>query len=410
MNEEALIQKKLINFREELSTELDKILVYWGNKTPDTVNGGFFGQLDARDQPQAEAPKGSVLNARILWAFSAAFNLTGDGIYLQQAERACKYILDHFVDKAAGGVYWTVDYKGNKLDTKKQVYASAFTIYALAEYYRATRIKQVLDSAIALYTVLEEKAYDRVYSGYFEAFTEDWSPIGDTRLSQKDVNVEKSMNTHLHVLEGYTNLYSIWPDAGLKGQILGLLDNFSRHIIGSESATQTLFFDAAWTVRSETISFGHDIEASWLLLEAARIISSEPLVRKFETVSLQLAEKVLGGLDQDGGLWYELEPATATLTKEKHWWVQAEAMVGFFNAWEISGRPVFLETSLRSWAYVQEKIIDKAGGEWHWGIQHDGTVMPGQDKAGIWKCPYHNSRACIELIRRISLNAYLRKA
>lgn len=403
-----MLKKQLLTYREELSRELDDILKYWLKNTPDLKEGGFIGQINEGGQAIAIADKGSVLNARILWSFSAAFNLTGDGFYLKYAESAFKYINSYFIDKQFGGVYWSVNYKGIKQNAKKQIYASAFTIYGFAEYYRATRISSVLDIAISLYETVIEKSLDQENGGYFEAFSETWSPIDDLRLSQKDVNVQKSMNTNLHVLEAFSNLYSIWPDKDLKNHISSLLKNFSDHIIYPGLNCQVLFFDNKWNPKSTTVSYGHDIEASWLLLEAAEIIGETDLIENFKVQALKLASQAMVGLDTDGGLFYEYEPENKMLIGEKHWWVQAEAMVGFFNAWEISNENIFLDASLKCWQFTQKYILDKNRGEWYWGVGADHSPMIGQDKVGIWKCPYHNTRACIELIRRISINPVIR--
>ena len=403
-----MLKKQLLTYREELGRELDDILKYWLKNTPDLKEGGFIGQINEGGQAIAIADKGSVLNARILWSFSAAFNLTGDGFYLEYAERAFKYINTYFIDSLYGGVYWSVNYKGIKQNSKKQIYASAFTIYGFAEYYRATRISSVLDIAISLYETVIEKSLDQENGGYFEAFSENWSPIDDLRLSQKDVNVQKSMNTNLHVLEAFSNLYSVWPDKDLKNHIRRLLMIFSDHIIHPGLDCQVLFFDNKWNPKSTTVSYGHDIEASWLLLEAAEITGELDLIEKFKTQALKLATQAMVGIDLDGGLFYEYEPENKKLISEKHWWVQAEAMVGFFNAWEISNNERFLTASLKSWKFTKQYILDRNLGEWYWGVGDDHLPMPGQDKVGIWKCPYHNTRACIELIRRISINPVIR--
>ncbi len=403
-----MLKKQLLTYREELGRELDDILKYWLKNTPDLKEGGFIGQINEGGQAIAIADKGSVLNARILWSFSAAFNLTGDGFYLEYAERAFKYINTYFIDSLYGGVYWSVNYKGIKQNSKKQIYASAFTIYGFAEYYRATRISSVLDIAISLYETVIEKSLDQENGGYFEAFSENWSPIDDLRLSQKDVNVQKSMNTNLHVLEAFSNLYSVWPDKDLKNHIRRLLMIFSDHIIHPGLDCQVLFFDNKWNPKSTTVSYGHDIEASWLLLEAAEITGELDLIEKFKTQALKLATQAMVGIDTDGGLFYEYEPENKKLISEKHWWAQAEAMVGFFNAWEISNNERFLTASLKSWKFTKQYILDRNLGEWYWGVGDDHLPMPGQDKVGIWKCPYHNTRACIELIRRISINPVIR--
>ncbi len=402
MNERDNVKALLDSYRVELDTALADIMDYWINSTPDIEEGGFYGKIDNENHIIPGSLKGSVLNARILWSFSSAYNLTGDEEYLAMADRAYRYLIEYFIDKTYGGVYWTVDHAGNKLDTKKQVYASAFAIYGLSEYYKAVKKPEVLDDAISLFRLLVDKCFDWAKTGYFEAFTEDWHPIADLRLSAKDANEKKTMNTHLHVLEGYANLYRVWPDKTLKNHIILLLNNFSEHFVDMRNGHLNLFFDENWNKRSTLVSYGHDIEAAWLLLDSAEAINDGALIENFKTIAIKITDATLEGLDAGGGLWYEYEPANDHLVKEKHWWVQAEAMIGFFNTWQLTGDDKYLRLSLKNWEFVKNKILDRVNGEWFWGIDENGRPMPNEDKAGLWKCPYHNSRACIELINRIS--------
>jgi cellobiose epimerase len=392
----------LQTYKDELNTELIRIMDYWSRYMVDDKNGGFFGKIDEHNNRAPHAPKGSVLNARILWSFSAAYNQDQTAYYLDLAQRAYEYIVDHFIDHEHGGVYWTVDYQGKPLDTKKQVYAIAFTIYGLSEYYIASKDEGAKDWAIRLYHLLVEKSFDAEQTGYFEAFDRKWQPISDLRLSAKDANEKKTMNTHLHVLEGYTNLYRIWPDGGLRKQILTLLYDFIDHFIDPKKHTLNLFFDENWKLRSNLISYGHDIEAAWLVLRAAEIIGDDKLTGQLQAIAVDIAKATEKGLDKDGGMWYEYEPADNRLIKEKHWWVQAEAMIGYWNAYQISGDEKYAQLSLNNWIFVKDKILDEKNGEWHWGINQHGHLMPDEDKAGLWKCPYHNTRACIEIINRIN--------
>jgi mannobiose 2-epimerase len=387
-------------YRKELESELANIIRYWSTYTVDAVHGGFLGKIANDNSADEFADKGAVLNARILWSFSAAYNLD-KGYDLALADRAYNYIAGHFLDSDFGGVYWTVDYLGKPKDTKKQVYALAFTIYALSEYFMARGYDVVKDHAIALYRDLVKYSYDAVKGGYFEAFSREWKELGDLRLSDKDANEKKTMNTHLHILEAFTNLYRIWPDEELKERIIALIKDFSTYIVDLETARMILFFDEDWNRKSDVISYGHDIEASWLLQEAAEVVHEPELLNEVKALAVKMAEAALAGLDADGSLWYEQEPAAAHTIKEKHWWVQAEAMVGFYNAWQVSQDTKFLDTSINTWNFVKAQILDKEHGEWFWGITPEGNLMEGEDKAGLWKCPYHNSRACIELIRRI---------
>jgi mannobiose 2-epimerase len=388
-------------FKSELQQELDAILTYWMQYAIDEEQGGFFGSIDNNNISDIGAPKGCVLNARILWTFSAAFHCTGEQAYATMAHRAFAFIQQHFVDSEYGGVYWSVTNRGDLPDGKKQLYAQAFVLYACSEYYRALQVEPAKNLAIELYELIQEKSFDKEKGGYFEAYSREWQPMGDLRLSNKDANEKKTMNTHLHMLEAYTCLYRIWPHQQLAQHITSLLNNFDDHIINKETGHLHLFFDEDWTVKSDTVSYGHDIEASWLLLEAAEVIGDEALVAKMKTLAIKMADAVIIGLDTDGGLWYEYEARHNRLIKEKHWWPQAEALVGFYNAWQLSDRHEFLQYAFNNWAFIKQYIRDTKNGEWFWGINEDHSVMPNQDKAGFWKCPYHNGRACMEIIRRI---------
>lgn len=389
------MNKALVAYREELTTALYDILLYWEQFTIDTKDGGFYGAINNDNVVQQGSPKGSVLNSRILWTFSAAYKFNPKPGYLTLAERAYQYIRTYMQDPAYRGVYWSVTATGEPLETRKQVYGQAFLIYALSEFYAINNVPEVLDWAIEVYRLLETHSYDPVYGGYYEAFSREWGPLEDLRLSAKDDNAAKTMNTHLHVLEAYTNLYRIWPDTGLRNKIHGLIDIFLEKIIDPATHQQILFFNTAWEPQSTVISYGHDIETSWLLQDAAEVLADGPLLERVKKNTVEMAQAAIAGIATDGSLQYEDD------NTEKHWWVQAEAMVGFFNAWQLSGEDKYLQLSLRNWEFVKKYIIDKKKGEWFWGVTDALEVMPGQDKAGFWKCPYHNSRACLELIHRI---------
>jgi cellobiose epimerase len=390
----------LFKYRSELERELENILAYWMRYTLDTSNGGFFGKIDHYNKVYPEAPKGSVLNARILWTFSAAYNLTKKQEYLSVAQRAFLYLEQHFIDKEFGGVFWTVDHKGQPLDTKKQIYAMAFAVYGLTEFYSASQDEGALKTAISIYSDIVGHSYDKTHGGYIEALTRDWEEIGDLRLSTKDFNEKKSMNTHLHVLEAFANLYSVRPNEVLKQELTELIQLFLDYIISPMTNHLVLFFDEEWNTRSDIVSYGHDIEAAWLLQETAELLNRKQLLSSVKTRSVQLAIAAEEGLDKDGGLWYEYEQGN--LVKQKHSWPQAEAMIGFFNTWQNTGQEKFLSQSLQSWEFVKQYIHDKKCGEWYWGVNEDYSPMEQEDKVGIWKCPYHNSRACIEIIKRIN--------
>jgi mannobiose 2-epimerase len=392
-------------YAAEVQSELTGILEYWMKNMPDNQFGGYIGRIKDDNTRDAQSQKGSVLNSRILWAFSAAYNQTGEGKYLDHADRAYRYFIEHFIDKEYGGVYWSVEHNGEPADTKKQIYAQAFAIYALAEYYKCDPSQEVLLAAIDIFQHIEKHSFDNEHGGYLEAFSREWDLLSDQRLSEKDANEKKTMNTHLHLLEAYANLFIILPDDKLKERISKLLDNFLDHFINENTGHLELYFDDEWNLKSTTISYGHDVEAAWLLPEAAELTGEEDIIEKFHQASVNLATAAVTGLDEDGGLWYESN--AGNMVREKHWWVQAEAMVGFFNAWQINNDAAFLEKSYSSWHFIKTSLLDQPAGEWHWGTDENNVLMSNKDKAGLWKCPYHNARACMVILNRImTLDVY----
>jgi len=393
------VTDKLVKLKSELEKELANILHYWMHHAVDEKCGGFYGKIDNDNVVDVNAPKGLVLNGRILWAFSAAYNHTGEKQYLAIADRAWHFLVNHFLDNQFGGFYWSLGKDGEIGDSKKQIYGIAFCLYGFSEYYKATNNSKALQQAKYCYFCIERYSFDKDRGGYLEAFTRNWEPISDLRLSTKDANEKKTMNTHLHVLEAYANLYKVWNDEKLRNSIRLLLETFIKYFVNSDSGHLYLFFDEEWQVKGDIVSYGHDIEAAWLLLEAAEIIGDDEMVGKIKLISVKMAVAAAKGLDIDGGLWYEVEHGK--LVYQKHSWPQAEAMVGFFNAWQITNDKKYLHYVLNNWQFIQQYMVDKENGEWFWGVNRDHTVMDGKDKAGFWKCPYHNSRACLELIRRI---------
>jgi mannobiose 2-epimerase len=392
----------LTQFREGLEKELkENILPWWMHHAPDHELGGFHGYIDHQNQVVRGRAKGAVLNARILWTFSAAYRMYPDPDYLDTARRAYAYIISYFTDKKHGGVYWELEPDGSVRSSRKQIYAIAFTIYGLVEYHLACGDDQPLKYALGLFRDIEAHALDPLYNGYTEALSRQWTALEDLRLSEKDANESKTMNTHLHILEAYGNLYRIWKDPLLETALENLIRLFLKTFVDPDRMQLNLFFDDHWTLKSSMVSYGHDIECSWLLHEAALILGNEELMKDTEEVAVKMARASEEGLDASGGLHYEYFPDTMALDKDKHWWPQAEAMVGYFNAWQLSGEKDFLDRSMGSWSFIREQLIDHDLGEWYWSVNDQGKPRTENEKAGFWKCPYHNGRACMELIRRI---------
>ena len=389
------------NLKQTMKDVLEhNILSYWIDHVVDKENGGFYGRIDGDDQIHAQAEKGAVMNARILWAFSAAYRVLRNPAYLEAATRAKDYFLAHFVDKENGGVYWSVDYQGNPLDTKKQTYAIGFAIYGFSEYARATGDAEVLEMAKRLYHDIETHAYDSENQGYIEALTCDWQPIADMRLSDKDENGSRTVNTHLHIIEPYTNLYRVWKDAALEKSIRNLLDIFTDKLLNPETHHLDLFFDDKWQGKRNVESYGHDIEASWLLHETALVLDDKTVLQKMEQVIRRIADAADEGLRPDGSMVYEHWKDTDEYDLQRQWWVQCENIIGHIDLYQYFGYEDSLEKAIQCWNFVQKNLIDAKNGEWHWAVLDDGSINLKDDKAGFWKCPYHNSRMCLELIER----------
>ena len=380
---------------------MGNILPFWLEKTIDRENGGFYGRIDGHGVLHKEAEKGAILNARILWTFSAAYRVLRKPEYLEAATRAKDYVIAHFYDKEFGGTYWSLDYLGQPKDTKKQFYAIGFMIYGLSEYARATGDKEALDYAIRLFDTIESHSFDRENNGYIEACTREWGEIADMRLSDFDANYPKSQNTHLHIIEPYTNLFRVWKDERLERALRNLINIFTDHILNPETHHLDLFFENDWTRGAGHLeSYGHDIECSWLMHEAALVLGDKDVLAKVEPVVQMVAKASEKGLNADGSMIHEANLDTGHVDDDLHWWVQAETVVGFFNIYQYFGDETALDKAERCWQYIKDNLIDRENGEWFWSRHADGTLNTDDDKAGFWKCPYHNGRMCLEIIER----------
>lgn len=408
-------------FKEELEKCLrENILPYWMEKMKDP-SGGYYGRRDGHGHLYKDSPKGAILQARILWTFSAAYNALHNPEYLKDATHAYEFIRDHFIDKENGGAYWSVSADGQPLDMKKQFYAIAFIIYGLSEYYIASDDHDALKLAYNLYESIETHARDRKKDGYIEAANCDWSPIEDMRLSERDANASKTMNTHLHILEGYTNLLRalrVAKERGVAGATdseigkvkesnIYLLRLFLDRIENPDNHHLTLFFDDDWNKYDDAESYGHDIEASWLLLETAYVIGDDRLIAETLDHTRLIALAALKGRREDGSMIYEMH-GDGKLDEDRHWWVQAENVIGQLYLARFHSDPeedaeitYWLKSAYESWQFIADNLVDPEG-EWFWSIKADGSVNRDDDKAGFWKCPYHNSRMCLESITQLN--------
>lgn len=390
----------------------ENILRFWMDNMQDEVYGGFYGRMDGYGNLYPDADKGAILNARILWTFSAAYRVLGRENYLKVATRAKDYFISHFIDHEYGGVYWSLDCRGNPKDTKKQFYAIGFAVYGLSEYARATGDKESLDYALQLFDCIETHALDKMYNGYIEAMTRDWHPISDMRLSEHDANYPKSQNTHLHIIEPYANLFRTLQAfraevpsetfVRVAEALRNLIEIFTEKILNPETHHLDLFFENDWTRgagRQE--SYGHDIECSWLMHEAALVLGDDDVLKRVEPVVKMVAKASEKGIRADGSMIHEANLDTGTVDNDLHWWVQAENVVGWINIYQHFGDLEALAHATRCWDYIDKNLIDWENGEWYWSRRPDGTINRNEDKAGFWKCPYHNGRMCLEILERI---------
>lgn len=394
------MKRAITELIESQNSEFESILNYWIKHTLDQKNGGFYGSILSSGVVDKNTSKGAILNGRILWTFSAAYNFSKDEKYLKIADRAFEYMVDHFVDKKNGGVYWELDCMGNPINTRKQAYALGFAIYGFSEYFRATGNEKSLEFAEQLFWTIEKNFYDKEFGGYIEALSEEWEPLEDMRLSVIDANEPKSMNTHLHILEPYTNLYRCWKNPILGESIKRLIRVFLDKIIDNRTAHFNLFFDMQWNVKSTAVSYGHDIEGSWLLFEAAEVLGDHELIEEVKKMAIRMVDVTRDeGSDKDGSIFAEREGNH--LDTDKHWWPQAEAMVGYVNAWQLTGNKSYLDEAEKVWNFIKLKIVDRELGEWFWKVDFEGNPYTADEKTGFWKCPYHNTRSLIEVMTRL---------
>jgi mannobiose 2-epimerase len=397
-----MLYETIQQFSQAVRNELENNLVpFWLEKSVDLEYGGFIGRMSNDGRIDPKAAKGLILNARVLWTFSALYRFNEDNRYLDMVRRAYDYLQTFFWDRSHGGAFWQVDFQGHPLDDKKKIYGQAFYIYALAEYYHAFGGDPVIEIARQVYDLIETNSRDIAYGGYIEVCNRNWSVAEDLRLSEKDMDEKKSMNNHLHLLEAYTNLYRIWPDTKLRQRLTELFDIFDWRIMDQASGHLNHFFNETWQPKSSKYTFGHDIEASWLLCEAAEVLDDSNITSRAQRLALRLARITLTeALDEDGGLCYEGRAGKVT-DPNREWWPQAESVVGFLNAYELSSDRSFLEAAQKAWSYIEEYFIDKENGEWFWRVDRNGRPDTAEPKVSQWKGPYHNVRTCLETIRRL---------
>jgi len=401
-------------YSNKFRLELTNILSWWKDHAANKKGDGFYGAADLEGRPVLEANQSCVLNTRILWTFSAAAKNPGHAAYRDMAHRAFRVVTERFTDHEFGGFFMelTTDYL--VASDIKHTYAQAFALYSLCKYHELKPSPELLNTIQTIFHLLEEKTRDKQHLGYIEAFTRDWKPVEENRMA--DNNEPRSMNTHLHLLEAYAALYKVWKDELVKNRLAELLDIFLNKII-RDNGHLGIFFDEEFNETEsskEICSFGHDIEGSWLLLEAAEILGDEFITSTIEIISVKMVDAVdREGMDKDGGLFLESVRSGSHIRTNKHWWLQAENLVGFMNAFELTRDNKYWETVKLSWDFIEKHVMDHKRGEWYTKVNRLGVPFltePEDDpspyyrndrKIDPWKCPYHNGRAMMELVMRI---------
>lgn len=408
-------KKELNNYLEIFENELFNILEYWARFGVQKDGKGFYGAVDLNNEPVPSANKTCVLNARILWAFAAAAKAYPGKGYEEIAHKAYKVVTEDFADAEYGGYFMELTSDNKVASDIKHTYAQAFTIYAFSKYYEFNPSDEVMQRIQEFFYFLDGKTKDPDNHGYLESFTREWKLYGENRMA--DNNEPKSMNTHLHVIEAYAAVYKVWKGDLVKQRLTELFDIFIQNII-RESGHLGVFFssDFSETESSKGIcSFGHDIEASWLLWEAAEILGDEDIIKRIKPLITKMADSVLRvAVDKDGGLFLESTRFGSHVKTNKHWWLQAETLVGFMNMFQLKGDHIYWDTVKLSWNFIDNCVIDHKGGEWFTKVNRLGVpylVEPADDpspyyrndwKIDPWKCPYHNGRAMLELVERIN--------
>ena len=384
-------------FATEIKEHLVNDLIPFWQGLKDEENGGFYGYLSYDLKLDKKAVKGCILNSRILWFFSNAYMVLGDPSLLESATHAYQFLKEHCVDDEFGGVFWSLTYDGKPEDTTKHTYNQAFSIYALASYYDASKNPEALEIAWKLYDLVESKCKDEY--GYLEAFTRSFEPEENDKLSENGVIAEKTMNTLLHVFEAYTELYRVTKEEKVAKQIRFMMDIIKDKVFNKEIGRQEVFFDRTWNTLIDLYSYGHDIETAWLVDRGLEVLDDEAYTNMLSPITKIITENIYNRAYIDHSLVNESENGVVDTTRV--WWVQAEAVVGFLNGYQKQGDKKFLDASVDIWNFIKEYFVDKRNGsEWFWSVKEDHTP----DEKPIvepWKCPYHNGRMCFEVLRRM---------
>ena len=381
----------------ECRNELNNNIIPFWKSLIDKDRGGFYGYMDSDLNLDKDADKGVILNSRILWFFSNCNLILKDAECLEYAHHAYEFLNKHCVDSEHGGVYWMLDKDGNVADDMKHTYNQAFAIYALSSYYDASKDEEAIELAMDLFHTIESKTLDEY--GYREAFDRRWNEVENEALAENGIMPKKSMNTILHLIEAYTELLRVKYNKDVEDRLRALLQSVTDKVYDEENKQLRVFFDEKLSVIGDIHSYGHDIEAAWLIDRACDVLGDKEMSERMELMGLDIASKIHDIAIENGAL--NNERVDERIDRERIWWVQAEGVVGFINAYERSKKEEYLDTAKALWEYIKGNVIDeREGGEWHSQVSFDGVPSKIKPIVEAWKCPYHNGRMCLEVIAR----------
>ncbi|MCL2286629.1 MAG: AGE family epimerase/isomerase [Firmicutes bacterium] len=378
------------------------LMKWWAENTVDEKNGGFYGAVKYDNSPDETADRFIVLNARLIWTYSACYETTGNEKYKELAERAYRYVTTYFYDEKYGGFYTWVNYKGEPVATHKFTYGNAFAVYGLSEYARVFNCGEAKKLAQETVKLLDDNMWDAQYGGYHETASRQWHYTPNVTMLISDTRVQKTMNTHLHMVEAYTNLLRIDDSKKLRSRVRELLYLIMNKILNRDNWHFYLFQARDWTPITPDLTLGHDIEGSWLLYETAEILGEPEALEDTRKVAVNMARAAYDdGIAPNGGMHTEYHPRERRYSANFSWWEQNEAVVGFLNAYQLTKEEKFLDAALAALECIDKYFIDRSLGGWYAWVNDDGTPQNHRNKSDGYTCPYHNARMSIEIIKRL---------
>lgn len=389
----------MTKMREEIQNHLVKdIIPFWKNLRDDE-NGGYYGWVGYDLKVDKKAVKGCILNSRILWFFSNAYTALKDESLLKEADHAFAFLKERCADRENGGIFWSIRYDGTPEDTTKHTYNQAFAIYALSSYYEASGKQEALDMAKELFHIIETKCTDEI--GYKEAFDKAFHEIENDKLSENGVIAAKTMNTLLHVFEAYTELYRVAKLPEVGERLHWIMETFAHKVYNPELHRQEVFFDENMKSIIDLHSYGHDIETAWLIDRGVEVLGDPAMEALLSPITKDLTAQIYKVAFDGHSLANECE--RGVVNTHRIWWVQAETVIGFLNGYQKDpSRKEYLRAAESEWQFIKDHVIDKrAGSEWYWEVDEDGNPYPNRPIVEPWKCPYHNGRMCMEVMKRL---------